>query len=79
MSYNYNYNKNENHVSSGGVGATGLLGVIFVALKLLGVIDWPWIWVLSPFWGCLALAILFIAVVIIVAAIKDKKSKRRKS
>lgn len=27
-----------------------LLLVAFVVLKLCGVIDWPWIWVLSPVW-----------------------------
>ena len=36
--------------SSGGIGVVGLLGVAFVVLKLLGKIDWPWLWVLSPFW-----------------------------
>ena len=27
-----------------------LLGILFIVLKLTGVIAWPWIWVLSPFW-----------------------------
>ena len=42
----------------GGINTTLLL--IFIVLKLVGVIDWPWLWVLSPFWipvmfvlGCL--------------------------
>ena len=26
------------------------LGVLFVALKLCGVIDWSWWWVTCPFW-----------------------------
>ncbi len=26
------------------------LGILFIGLKLAGVIDWSWIWVLSPFW-----------------------------
>lgn len=33
-----------------GPGVGGLLGVLFVALKLTGQIDWSWFWVLSPFW-----------------------------
>ena len=33
-----------------GPGVGGLLGVLFVALKLTGHIDWSWFWVLSPFW-----------------------------
>jgi hypothetical protein len=25
--------------------------ILFVTLKLTGVIDWSWWWVLSPMWG----------------------------
>jgi hypothetical protein len=50
---------------SGGVGVFGLMGLIFVTLKLCGVINWSWWWVTVPFWGGLALcfAILIIALV----------------
>jgi hypothetical protein len=49
--------------SSGGIGILDLLGVVFVTLKLCGVIDWSWWWVTAPFWGgfVLLLAILLIA------------------
>ena len=33
----------------GGVGLLSLLGVLFVALRLCGVIGWPWWQVLLPF------------------------------
>jgi len=36
--------------SSGGVGFVGLLTIALIVLKLLGKIDWPWLWVLSPVW-----------------------------
>lgn len=54
--------------SAGGVGVAGLLGVLFVALKLTHVIAWPWLWVLAPFWIPLAVfvAILLIGVVIVL-------------
>jgi hypothetical protein len=29
---------------------TGLLGLMFVGLKLCSVIDWSWWWVTLPFW-----------------------------
>ena len=29
----------------------GLLGILFIGLKLTGYITWSWWWVLSPFWG----------------------------
>jgi len=35
---------------SSGIGFTGLLTVLFIGLKLGGVIDWTWWWVLSPMW-----------------------------
>lgn len=35
-----------------------LLGILFITLKLIGVIDWSWWWVLAPFWGSAALLII---------------------
>lgn len=49
--------------SSGGIGFGGLLGIVFITLKLLGKIDWPWVWVLSPIW--IPVAILAIIVVVL--------------
>ena len=37
--------------NAGGISATSLLGVLFVGLKLGGIIDWSWWWVTLPFWG----------------------------
>jgi len=48
-----------------GLGFAEALTILFVALKLCGVIDWPWLWVVSPIWITL-LFVLFIAVVIVV-------------
>ena len=39
------------------------LGLIFIVLKLLGVITWSWLWVLSPFW------IPFIGVFLVILSI----------
>ena len=36
------------------------LTVLFVALKLCGVIDWSWWWVTLPLWWSIALMIGFI-------------------
>jgi hypothetical protein len=44
--------------SSGGFGVCGLLGVVFVTLKLCGVINWSWWLVTLPFWGGLAFVLL---------------------
>ncbi|MCP5006388.1 MAG: hypothetical protein GY941_20985 [Planctomycetes bacterium] len=48
-----------------GIGILGLLGVLFVSLKLGGIISWSWWWVTLPFWGGLALLAVVVAVVFI--------------
>jgi hypothetical protein len=50
--------------SSGGIGFAGLLTILFIALKLLGKIDWSWWWVLSPLWISASIALCVIAVVL---------------
>lgn len=40
--------KNNSSKSSGGIGFTGLLTIVFIVLKLCHVINWSWFWVLSP-------------------------------
>lgn len=45
-------------VSGGsGVGFGGLLTLLFITLKLTGVIAWSWLWVLAPLWIPLALVL----------------------
>jgi hypothetical protein len=34
--------------SSGGIGFFGLLTILFVAMKIMGYINWSWWWVFSP-------------------------------
>jgi hypothetical protein len=52
--------------STGGVGFTGLLLLLFIALKLCGVIDWMWLWVLAPLWIPLVLFLAFLCTVVVV-------------
>lgn len=33
-----------------GVSASSLLGIVFIVLKLIGVINWSWWFVLAPFY-----------------------------
>ena len=39
-----------NSSGSSGIGFGGLLTVLFIGLKLGGIIAWSWWWVLSPLW-----------------------------
>lgn len=41
----------------------GILGLIFITLKLTGYIAWSWVWVLAPFWIPVALGVLLLVVV----------------
>jgi hypothetical protein len=58
--------------SSGGIGFTGLLTVLFVGLKLTNVIAWSWWWVLSPLWIPLLLVIIIAIIGGIAAALLEK-------
>lgn len=40
-----------------------LLGVAFIVMKILGLIDWSWLWVLSPIWIGFIYACVFGAMV----------------
>ena len=57
-----------NNNSSGNFGIGSALLVVFITLKLCGVISWSWIWVLSPLWIPICLAFVFL---IIYAIAKD--------
>lgn len=51
---------------SGGIGFTGLLTIAFIVLKLLGIISWSWVWVLSPIWIDAILVVILLIVLILV-------------
>ena len=41
---------NNEKTTSSGIGFGSALLLTFIILKLVGVIDWSWWWVLSPIW-----------------------------
>lgn len=55
----------ENKSTSGGIGLGSLLQVAFIVLKLCGVINWSWWWVLAPTWISILLVLIVIAAVLI--------------
>lgn len=63
---NNNNNNNNQTIQSGGIGFCDLLTIVFIVLKLYGVIQWSWLWVLSPIWIPTALAITILLFIIIV-------------
>ena len=56
-----------------GAGVFDILGIIFIVLKLTGVINWPWIWVLAPFWGQLVICVLAFLIIMIILLIRSLK------
>jgi len=55
---------NNKSTKSGGIGFVGLLTIAFIILKLVGVIHWSWIWVLSPIWISIILALIIIKIIV---------------
>ena len=41
-----------------GLTFNDVLLIVFIILKLCGVINWSWIWVLSPIWISVIMAIV---------------------
>lgn len=44
---------------------SGLLLIAFIILKLCGVIQWSWLWVLAPLWIPLAIWLVVVIVLFI--------------
>ena len=59
--------------SSSGIGICGVLTIVFIVLKLVGVINWSWLWVLCPLWINILLTVI---VLVIIAFIDDKARKK---
>ena len=56
---------NSSNSTAGGIGFTGVLTIVFVVLKLCGVIHWSWLWVLAPLWIPIVITLLILLIVII--------------
>jgi hypothetical protein len=56
---------NSSSSQSGGIGFAGLLTILFIGLKLTGVITWSWLWVLSPLWISFAVVLGMLAVFLV--------------
>jgi hypothetical protein len=57
-------NKQEQSNTGVSIGFTGLLQLLFIALKLLGKIEWSWLWVLAPTWITAIIVLLVILIIL---------------
>ena len=51
---------------SSGLGTLAVLQVVFLVLKLTGLIDWSWWLVLVPLWTDIGFGLLFIILALII-------------
>jgi membrane glycosyltransferase len=60
----------EHHEEKRGMSFLGTLTLIFIVLRLCNLIDWSWLWVLSPL-----LLSLLLGLVVAVIEIADEERK----
>lgn len=70
-----NDNNKQQPIYGGGIGFCGLLGIVFITLKLCGVINWSWWWVLAPIWIPFCFTISIILIILIFTAFFLRVSK----
>lgn len=68
---------NDSKTSSGGIGFTGLLTIAFIVLKLCKMIDWPWVWVVSPFWIMWSIYLAWLPIYFLYKERKRKDERKR--
>lgn len=61
------------------IGLTTLLTIIFVVLKLCGILQWSWWWVLSPLWGGVVIFIVVVVFVGLCGCIATKIEEKREN
>lgn len=62
-----------NQNANGGIGFVGALTIVFIVLKLCKVITWSWVWVLSPIWISVGLAVVIGLIAAVAIAIWKAK------
>jgi hypothetical protein len=58
----------------------GLLTVVFITLKLVHKVTWPWWWVLSPLWLTVGLAVVIFLRIVAAdarAGMRERRGARR--
>ena len=57
-----------------GMSFVGGLTILLFALKLLGVIGWSWLWVLSPLWISVGIGLSILVLFLIIGAFIIRKT-----
>ena len=75
----YNTQKQISSSSSSGIAFFGLLQLVFIVLKLCGIIHWSWIWVLMPTLLPIVLVLVICLVVVLRCCVLHLFSKKNKN
>lgn len=63
--------ENQNHVASGGLGLLEVLTIVFIVLKLCGLISWSWWLVLMPLWIELGVIVVLLIILVVISGDED--------
>ena len=47
--------------------------LVFLILKLTGIVNWSWLWITSPLWIPLVMMILVLGIVVLIAYLASKQ------
>lgn len=67
---------NKNTITVKTNSTLSILGIVFIVLKLCGIITWSWEWVLAPFWIQLIIFVVLLVFLITAFAMKCKSRWR---
>ena len=65
--------------SSGGGGIVTTVQIVFIVLKLVGLVDWSWVWVLAPTWISTIFMAIFLGILLLPDIIMDWRLYAKKS
>jgi hypothetical protein len=54
-----------------GSSLTGILLVVFIVLKLTNLINWSWLWVLSPLWIPVSIVVILVSLTALLVLIME--------
>lgn len=62
-----------------GTGFFSLMFLMFLGLKISGMIDWDWIWVFAPIWVPFLVAVAIIGIMFLIMAISAGAKSGKKN
>lgn len=63
--------------SGGGISFLGALAILFIGLKLAGLISWSWWWVLAPLWIGFAVMVSIVVIVLAIGGVIMLRENKR--